>query len=106
MLGAERSLNFMSVPSSSDGLIVERLQTSEEPRPCAQAMAASEPWLTLRRDYVESLKNLQDVEKEVYVAYSREELVGFLIINMKGALRGYIQTVCTMPAWRGRGLGS
>jgi ribosomal protein S18 acetylase RimI-like enzyme len=69
-------------------------------------MATSEPWLTLGRGYDESVKTLRDPEKEVYVAYQREKLAGFVIINMKGALRGYIQTVCILPAWRGQGIGS
>jgi len=68
-------------------------------------MSASEPWLTLRRGYEESAHLLQDAEKEVYVAYLRDELVGFIIINMKGALRGYLQTICIFPEWRDQGLG-
>ena len=95
-------------------LTIKSLQTAQEIHLCAQAMSTSEPWLTLRRGYEESLKILQDPAKEVYVAYGEGgdvpteglHLVGFLIVDMRGPLRGYIQTVCIMPEWRGQGAGS
>ncbi|MGH7493408.1 MAG: GNAT family N-acetyltransferase [bacterium] len=99
-------LPTMNAAEQLDALAIGKLKSKEEVHLCAQAMAASEPWLTLRRSYEESVQILQDVEKEIYVAYRRAEVVGFIIINMKGAFLGYIQTVCIMPAWRGKGLGS
>ncbi|MCK6558330.1 GNAT family N-acetyltransferase [candidate division KSB1 bacterium] len=82
------------------------LQGDAEIHACAHTMSTSEPWLTLGRSYEESVAVLSDASKEVYVAVAAEELAGFIIINMQGAFRGYIQTVCVMPAWRGQGLGS
>lgn len=69
-------------------------------------MAASEPWLTLRRTYDEGLKILTDPEREVYVAFVGSEVVGFIILQMKGAFVGYIQTVGVLPGWRDQGIGS
>lgn len=34
------------------------------------------------------------------------DLLGFIILNMKGAFVGYIQTVCIAPEWRSTGIGS
>ncbi len=68
-------------------------------------MSTSEPWLTLQRSYEESAKILQEAGKEVYVAYHESELVGFILLSMQGAFRGYIQTVCVMQAWRKQGVG-
>lgn len=82
------------------------LQGDAEIYACAHTMATSEPWLTLGRSYEESVAVLSDTSTEVYVAVAAEEVVGFVIINMQGAFRGYIQTLCVMPAWRGQGLGS
>ncbi len=87
-------------------LTFTRMQSADEVHRCAQTMSTSEPWLTLRRGYTESVRILQDAEKEVYVAYQQDELVGFVIIDMKGAFRGYIQTVCVLTEWRGQGAGS
>ena len=69
-------------------------------------MARSEPWITLRRDYQTALKMLQDTSREVYVALSGEQVVGFIILVMDGPFRGYIQTVGVMSRWRNRGIGT
>jgi len=69
-------------------------------------MTDSEPWVTLRRTYDESLKILSDSSKEIYVAVKGGALVGFIILNMQGAFVGYVQTVCIAPEWRSKGIGS
>lgn len=73
---------------------------------CAALMATSDPWMTLKRDYEASLRFLQDSSRERFVAYQGDRLAGFLILNLKGAFVGYIQTVCVAPAFRGQGLGA
>jgi ribosomal protein S18 acetylase RimI-like enzyme len=79
-----------------------------EAEACARIMATSEPWITLRRGYAASLEILRDPSREVYVAVRVEgsEVVGFVILNMRGAFVGYLQTVAVREDWRGRGLGS
>ena len=91
---------------SCTGLEIRRLQGTDEARQCALLMTHSEPWITLRRTYDESLKILSDSSKEIYVAVKSDVLVGFIIMNMKGAFIGYIQTVCIAPEWRRKGIGS
>jgi len=83
-----------------------RLQYADEARQCAELMATSEPWVTLRRTYDNSLKMLNLPSREVYVARVRDEIVGFIVLIMSGALVGYIQTVGVMPEWRNKGIGS
>jgi ribosomal protein S18 acetylase RimI-like enzyme len=68
-------------------------------------MANSEPWITLRRDYETSLKNLTDPSKEVYLALVGDEIAGFTVLNMRGAFVGYIQSVCVAAQWRNKGIG-
>lgn len=89
-------------------LQIGRLGSPEEARLCARMMAASEPWITLKRGYEESLALLQDPSREVYVASrgSRGPVLGFLILNMAGAFSGYVQTICVAPEERSRGIGS
>lgn len=85
---------------------IRRLQSDAEAQQCAELMAHSEPWITLRRDYAESLRLLQNPAKEVYVARHAGQFAGFIILDSNGGFRGYIQTIAVMPAWRNHGLGS
>jgi len=72
---------------------------------CARMMSSSEPWLTLGRSYESSYELLGDPTREIYVARVGEELAGFLILLMQGALVGYVQTVCVAPEHRNQGVG-
>jgi ribosomal-protein-alanine N-acetyltransferase len=84
---------------------IRKLQGEGEARECARLMAGSEPWITLRRTYDDSLRMMRDPSREVYVALVDDELVGFAIIRMSGAFVGYIQTIGLKPQWRNKGLG-
>jgi ribosomal-protein-alanine N-acetyltransferase len=89
-------------------LVVREIETDDEAEACARIMASSEPWLTLGRDYAASLGAVRDPSREVYVAIAvgDAEVVGFLILSMRGAFAGYIQSVGVRHDWRGRGLGT
>jgi ribosomal protein S18 acetylase RimI-like enzyme len=89
-------------------IVVRQLASDAEAEACARLMASSEPWITLRRDYDESLEILRDPLREAYVAVHADtgEVVGFVIVNMRGAFVGYLQTVAVHGEWRGKGLGS
>lgn len=90
-----------------EAIVVRPLASDHEIETCARIMAANEPWITLRRDYHSAVETLRDATKEVYVAVRGEaEIIGFIIINMRGAFVGYIQTIAVREDWRGRGLGS
>jgi ribosomal protein S18 acetylase RimI-like enzyme len=87
-------------------LAIRPLQTREEAEACARTMAQTEPWITLGRDYEACLRVVLDETRERYVALDGATLAGFVILNLKGAFVGYIQTVCAAPLYRGRGTGS
>jgi [ribosomal protein S18]-alanine N-acetyltransferase len=87
-------------------MVIRPLQNDSETRACAAMMAASDPWLTLGRDFEGSMVFLTDGTKEIYVAAEREDILGFIVLNMRGAFAGYIQTICVAAAARGRGIGS
>ena len=87
-------------------LEISKLQTTEDAEACAKMMSGSEPWITLGRDYGSSLKTITDPLKEVYLVKSRGKVAGFIVLIMKGALVGYVQSICIAPAMRGRGIGS
>lgn len=85
---------------------IRKLNSKAETRACAQIMANSEPWITLKRTYGEALKMVVNPLREVYVAVSKGEVGGFIILQMEGTFTGYIQTVAVRADWRGQGLGS
>jgi ribosomal-protein-alanine N-acetyltransferase len=85
---------------------IRKLQDASEAERCAQVMSSSEPWITLRRSYKDSFGILTDPVREIYLAAVRGQTAGFVILNMKGAFVGYIQTVCIFPEWRNTGIGT
>lgn len=87
-------------------LHIARLANDDEARACAAMMAASEPWLTLGRDFEVCLSRITDATREVWVARSGGTVAGFFILNMRGGFVGYIQTICVAPDARGSGLGT
>ena len=88
-----------------DDLEIRRLESKREAEECAHLMASSEPWMTLRRGYDDSLALLTDPAREVYLALAGQEIVGFIVVVMQGAFVGYIQSVGVKPEWRNRGIG-
>ena len=87
-------------------LTIRRLDGAEEAHLCAQVLTESEPWVTLRWSYPNAVKGLNDPDREVYVGLHDATVVGFTILNLRGPLRGYVQTLAVMPEQRNRGIGS
>lgn len=69
-------------------------------------MVSSEPWITLRRSLDSAMTTLLDPEKEAYVVLNGQKVSALIILEMRGPLAGYIQTVCVRPDERGHGLGA
>jgi ribosomal protein S18 acetylase RimI-like enzyme len=94
-----------SVHQAVVALRIRRLRAPGEARLCADLMAGSEPWITLRWTRGQALKLLRNTAKDVYVATVDRAVVGFVILHLGGPLNGYLQTVGVMPEWRRRGIG-
>ncbi|HEX2723835.1 MAG TPA: GNAT family N-acetyltransferase [Gemmatimonadaceae bacterium] len=88
------------------GFRVELLRNDVDAGACARIMATSEPWITLGRSYDASLEILQDPTREVHVLKRGSDVVGFMILNMRGAFIGYIQTIALREDCRSQGLGT
>jgi ribosomal protein S18 acetylase RimI-like enzyme len=87
-------------------LDVRPIDVALDAEACARLMSTSDPWLTLGRTFEESLAVVSDPAREVYVASRDGAFAGFLVLNMRGAFVGYIQTVCIVPELRGSGAGT
>lgn len=90
----------------AEKLIIRPIQGSVESEQCARMMFGEEPWVLFGTSYEASLRRMEDKSKEIYVAESNAQVVGFVIINMQGAFFGYIQTVCVAAEQRGRKIGT
>ena len=86
-------------------VLIRPLQAPGEAELCARLMAESDPWLTLRRGYNHAFTLLTDPTRESYVAIVDGAVVGFVVVNLVGPLRGYLQAIGVLPAWRSRGVG-
>jgi ribosomal protein S18 acetylase RimI-like enzyme len=69
-------------------------------------MAASEPWITLQRSFDSALRALRDSGKELYVVPDGNQVAAFVLLDLRGPLVGYVQSICLRPDRRGRGLGT
>lgn len=85
---------------------VEPLDRTNEVAECAELLLTSEPWLTLRVSRETALALLADAAKEVHVIRDAIGVAGFVVIEMRGLLRGYVQILCVRADCRRRGLGS
>ncbi len=72
----------------------------------AAIMCGSEPWITLKRNHAHCLQAFDGNYKEIYVATENDALLGFIILQMAGTFKGYIQTIAVAADARGKGIGT
>jgi len=68
-------------------------------------ISSSDPWITLGITYDDTLVTLSDQSREVYVAQRGESILGFIVVEMKGAFTGYIKSICVSPQHRDKCIG-
>ena len=85
---------------------VQPLDRNSEAAECAELIVTSEPWLTLRLSRETAISLLTDPAKEVHAIRDASGVAGFVVIDMRGLLRGYVQILCVRADCRRRGLGS
>jgi ribosomal protein S18 acetylase RimI-like enzyme len=86
--------------------MIRALASDDEARRCAGMMCATDPWITIGRDFEDCLIIVQKPGREVYVAEENGTLGGFVIVDMKGAFIGYIAILCVDASRRSSGIGS
>ncbi len=74
---------------------------------CAQLMAGTEPWITLRRDIEQCRAALRRPGGELFVAREAGQPVGFILIHPYGCAGSpYITSVAVAQGARGKGIGA
>lgn len=94
-----------TLPGLAITVSIGKTTDTEDLQWCARLMAANEPWITLKRNYDHSIVLLQDPLSEVYLLKEKENRLGFVMIKLKGAFTGYLQTIVIAEEARGKGLG-
>jgi ribosomal protein S18 acetylase RimI-like enzyme len=73
---------------------------------CAQLMAGTEPWITLRREIQQCRAALRRPEGGLFVAREVCQPVGFILIDPYGcAGSAYIASIAVTQSARGKGIG-
>ena len=69
-----------------------RLDSSDAGRveQCARLMVGSEPWITLGRTMDKTRTIFRDRDKEIHVVVDGDGVAAFMILDMRGALSGFI----------------
>ena len=86
-------------------LIIRLTTDPQDIAVCAQMMSVTDPWITLGMNYEHCLKAFEGDYREIYVVETENTIAGFVIIQTCGTFSGYIQTICIVEAYRGRGFG-
>ena len=84
---------------------IAKTSNTEDLQWCAHQMSTNEPWITLQRNYDHSITLLEDLLSEVYLLKDGKERVGFIMVKLKGAFTGYIQTIVINADYRSKGIG-
>lgn len=84
-----------------------KLTTNEaELDKCADLTFHSEPFSRLKFTADVCRQIVRGDNKEVYIAYADGIFAGFVVLQLSGVLRGYIQTLCLEPQFRNKGIGT
>jgi RimJ/RimL family protein N-acetyltransferase len=96
------ALRFLRPPM----LKIEHLQGQHDVDACALIMATSEPWITLGRTAEALRPVISDPVKEVHLVRDAHGVAAFVILDMRGPLGGYVQTIAVRADRRSSGLGA
>ena len=91
---------------SLEKMEIAQTKNIDDCKHCALLMSESEPWITLKRTYETSLKTISDPLKEIYIARINNKIIGFMILQMVGPFRGYLQSIYVAPEYRNMGIGT
>ena len=72
---------------------------------CAIMMSSTDPWLMYDMDVDKCMVAFGGEGKEIYKILSEGKIIAFIILQVLGTFKGYIQTLCVDEAYRNLGLG-
>lgn len=90
---------------SKDKVVINQTTDSNHFAVCALMMTKTDPWIRLEMNYDQCLKAFDGSSKDIYIILLENEIAGFVILQMEGTFKGYIQTICIDEDYRGKGFG-
>lgn len=90
---------------SKEKVVINQTTDAEHFAICAQMMVKTDPWITLEMNFDQCFKAFEGPSKEIYVIQYENEIAGFVILQIGGTFKGYIQTICVGEDYRGKGFG-
>jgi ribosomal protein S18 acetylase RimI-like enzyme len=92
--------------SVNNQTVIEQTTDPDDFAICAAMMMQNDPWIRLGMDYAHCLKAFDGDFKEIFVLKKGDAIIGFVVMQIQGTFKGYIQTICIDAANRGGGLGT
>ena len=87
-------------------ITIRPLASDDDSHWCAELMAGSEPWVTLGRNYDACRAVVDADDREVHLAVTAAgERLGFVVLVLRGAFVGYLQSIAVSGESRGQGIG-
>lgn len=71
---------------------------------CAARMASTDPWIKLGMKEDACAAAFGGQGREVYTVWVEDDLAGFVVLQMLGTFKGYVQTLLVSEKYRGQGL--
>ena len=84
---------------------IHLVDSDEEKITCAEIMSKLDPWITLGVSFDQMMQTLKDNINEVYAVFIKDEIVGIIIIQTRGAFSGYLKSIALKTGWRNKGFG-
>jgi [ribosomal protein S18]-alanine N-acetyltransferase len=86
--------------------VFEPLVAEKDIEAAAQLMSTNDPWVALGKTYSDCLAAIRNPIAETYIVKSSGRVIGLAIIQLKGPMTGYIQTLVIQARFRGNGIGT
>ena len=71
----------------------------------AKMMVTTDPWISLGFSFEQCLTAFDGPGKEIYGMEVEGKVVGFVVLQLTGTFKGYIQTICIQATHRSKGYG-
>lgn len=88
-----------------DSSVISRTTDPGKIAICADMMSRTDPWARMGLSLDFCLRAFEGFFREVYILELDHKLEGFVILQVTGSFKGYIQTLCVSESMRNKGLG-
>ena len=88
------------------GILMRPVVDRQAARACAAMMLTTTPWTTFGLSEEYCLGMLTDPNRKTYADHDDSGVCGFVTLDLRGPLNGYINLLCVREDCRGQGVGA